>query len=792
MKPRPLPPEELRWRCPGNAFDFATTADAIPTDKIVGQDRAVRAVRLGLEIPAIGYNMFVTGVSGTGRETTVKRILDSLDLENRNLRDIIYVHNFEDAQRPIALTFPADEGQRFIADLVECVQLLKSNIPTVTNSEKTSRDRRAILNRLRDGQQKVMQAMEALAREEGFAVVSIAVAPDQVRPDILPVIDGQPVTFEKLEELEKEGKLDEAERSRLMGVHEDLFIKLTEAFRKTRQMEIESQQEQRRLLQDIMRPTIEGILARLKEGAAQKVAAYVDSLAAAILDNIEDYLNPGEDEDPYYLFTTNLLVDNSRKAGRPVVIEHFPDHSSLFGSIERIMVENRPYSDFTMIRAGSLLRADGGYLIMDAMDVIRQPGLWQMLMQTLRSQTVVIRTNDPLNLFPTDLQPEPIEIDVKVILLGSAWLYNLLGMSDPEFNLLFRIRADFDDEMELNTGNLKDFAEVITFIAHSEKIPPFTAGAMGALAEKAVRLTERRDRISIEFSRLADYARQAAYWARQAGSSVVDAVHVRQAIEEKHHRLSRSEEYALDSIAKREMMIDTEGSRVGQVNGLVVLSEVDYSFGLPMRVTARVSPGREGLINIEREAELSGAIHTKGVLIISGFLRGRYARDFPLSLSASIAIEQSYGGVEGDSASSTELYAILSAISGLPLRQDIAVTGSVNQHGEIQPIGGVNQKIEGFFKVCRQRGLTGTQGVLIPVSNAPHLQLELEVIEAVEQGLFAIYPVSTIDEGIEILTGVEAGLPDAQGRFPEGTVNALVDARLREMASIIRSFNRGE
>jgi ATP-dependent Lon protease len=473
-----------------------------------------------------------------------------------------------------------------------------------------------------------------------------------------------------------------------------------------------------------------------------------------------------------------------------VVIEHFPDHSSLFGSIERVMVDNKPYTDFTMIRAGSLLRADGGYLIMDAMDVIRQPGLWQTLMQTLRNQTMVIRSHDPLNLFPVDLQPEPVDIDVKVILLGSAWLYNLLGMSDPEFNLLFRIRADFDDEMELNAANLKDFAEVINYIVHSEKMPTFTSAAMGALAEKAVRLTERRDRISTEFSRLADYARQAAYWARQAGSGVVDAEHVRTAIHEKHRRLSRSQDYALDSIAKREMMIDTEGSRVGQVNGLVVLSEVDYSFGLPMRVTARVSPGREGLINIEREADLSGSIHTKGVLIINGFLRGRFARGYPLSLSASICIEQSYGGVEGDSASCAELYAILSALSGLPLRQDLAVTGSVNQLGEVQPIGGANQKIEGFFRVCSRRGLTGSQGVLIPASNIEHLQLESDVIDAVSAGKFAIYPVRTIDEGIELLTGVEAGDAAADGSFPGGSVNGLAEARLREMAMILKNFCR--
>jgi predicted ATP-dependent protease len=792
MRPQPLSREQLRWKCPLAAFDFKSTNDLEPTEKIVGQDRAVLAVRLGLEIPSIGYNMFVTGVSGTGRETTVKRILDSLDLSTTSLRDIVYVHNFEDASRPLALLFSSEDGQKFVDDLRQCVDLLKANIPAVVASEKMSVERRALANQFKARQQEAMQHLDVLAKEKGFTVVSIPVAPDQFRPDVLPVIDGQTVSFEHLEELQKEGKLTEEDAKRFTDTHEELFIKLTEAFRKTRKLELEAQEAVKELHRRLLKPTVEGILDRLKENAEEKVVAYADSLVATIFDNLEDFVGPGPDEDPYYLFTANLLVDNSRSEGRPVIIEHFPDATSLFGTIERIVVENKPYSDFTMIRAGSLLKADGGYLIMDAMDVIRQPGLWQALMQTLRNQTVVIRQHDPFGLFPVELQPEPIEINMKVILLGSAYLYSLLGANDPEFGLLFRIRADFDDVMELNEANLRDFAEVIGYIAQSEKLPPLTGDAMGALAEQAVRLTERRDRISTEFSRIADYARQAAYWARQESAAAIEARHVERAIIEKRRRLSMSEDYALESIAKGELMIDISGSQVGQVNGLVVISTVDYSFGLPIRVSARVSPGREGLINIEREADLSGSLHTKGVLIINGILRGRYARDYPLSLSASLCIEQSYGGVEGDSASCAELYAILSSLSGLPLRQDLAVTGSVNQFGEVQPIGGVNQKIEGFFRVCSAKGLTGTQGVLIPASNIEHLQLDEEVVAAVEKGMFWTYPVSSIDEGMELLTGVQAGDLLADGTYPEGSVNFLVESRLREMASILRTFGRGE
>ncbi len=792
MRPEPLSPDRLRWRCPADAFDFESTDGAAPTDRIVGQERAEKAVRLALEIPSLGYNMFVTGVSGTGRETTVKRILDSLDLSTDDLRDIVCVHNFTDPERPLILEFPADEGEVFVGNLEQCRSLLKSNIPAVMASERTAMERRAVQSRLKARQQEVMKALDEEARAKGFAIVSIPVSPEQVRPDVMPMIDGQPVTFEQLEQLEKEGKLEPARRREFVDSHEALFTKLIDALRKNHRFDQEARAEDMELVQRLLTPTVEGILARLKEKAADKVVAYADSLKGYIFENLESFINPGPDEDPFYLFTANQLVDNSGRRGRPVVIEQFPDHVSLFGNVDRIMVDSKPYSDFTMIRAGSLLKADGGYIIMDAMDLLRQPNLWPVLMQTLRNQTVVIRPHDPLNLYPVDLQPEPVQINVKVILLGSSYLYSMLGSSDPEFSLLFRIRADFDDHMDLTPMSLKDFANVLVYVTRSEKLPPFTSAAVGALAERAVRMADRKDKISTEFSRIADFARQAAYWARQEGSSVVDAPHVRRAVLEKRSRLSIGEDHAIEDILKGEMIISTEGSAVGQINGLVVLSDVDYSFGLPMRVTARVSAGREGVINIEREAEMSGSLHTKGVLIITGFLRGRFAVDYPLSLSASICIEQSYGGVEGDSASSTELYAILSALSGFPLRQDLAVTGSVNQHGEIQPIGGVNHKIEGFFKVCSRRGLTGTQGVLIPASNIDHLQLDPDVVEAVSGGLFNIYPVSTIDEGVELLTGVPAGEPGIDGVYPPGTVNGEADRRLRRMAEIVRSFCRGD
>jgi lon-related putative ATP-dependent protease len=785
----PLGPGGLRWRCPEDTFDFETTSDVSPSTRIVGQSRAEKAVKLGLEISSIGYNMFVTGVSGTGRETTVKRILDQIDTTTDDLEDICFVYGFKDPSRPEALFFPSGDGSKFSENLEECVELLKSNIPTVIGSEKTSIEKRTIVDRFREQKEEMTASIEKEAVDSGFAVVNIPVSPEQFRPDVLPVIDGQPVTFDQLKALTGENKISEQDMKKYREVHDQLFAMLTDVYRRTRTLELEVQHEIVQLYRSLLRPTVLGILERLKETGGESARQYALDMAETILQNLETFAEWSEDADPYYLFTANLIVDNSESTTRPIIIEQFPDVISLFGNIDRILVDNKPYADHTMIRAGSILRANGGYLILNGMDLIQQPGLWQQLTQTLRNQTVVIRSHDPMRLFPVELQPEPIDIDVKVILIGPSWLYELMAANDPEFGLLFRIRADFDDRMEITKEHIQDFSRVIALIMQQEKLLPLDRSAMAAVAEQAVRLTGQQDRISTKFNLVADYVRQAVYWARQDGKDVVKAEHVKKAIWEKRYRLSLGEDYAISGILTGQVMIDTEGEEVGQVNGLAVYQGVDYGFGLPARITARVSAGREGIINIEREAELSGPLHTKGVMVISGFLRGKFAADYPLCLSASICFEQSYGGVDGDSASSTELYALLSALSGLPIRQDIAITGSVNQLGHIQTIGGVNQKIEGFFRICSERGLTGTQGVLIPSSNKRHLQLDYDVIKAVEDGIFGIYPASLIEEGIELLTGVPAGerLPD--GSYPADTVYGRVDRKLEEMADTLRAFS---
>ena len=783
-----LKPGDLKWKCPLKALGFKTTDDLEPTGDIVGQDRAVKALELGLEISSIGYNMFVTGVSGTGRESTVKRILDRIDRTTEDLRDIIFVRNMEQPRNPVALTFPAGDGLRFVEALEECVQLLKSNIPTVLSSEKADLETRVIRESYQARKQEVMDLVKKEAEDAGFTIVNVPVAPGEFRPDVLPVIDEEPVTFDTLEKMKDEGKLSAEDIKKYVKLHEDIFKKLTAAFRQTRDMELEIQMRLEKMYQRLVKPTISGIISNLIEIGDNKADRWCESVVELILENLNDFANSTTDKDPYVLFTPNLILDNAGKTKRPIVIEQFPDSNSLFGSIDRIVVEGKPYSDHTMIRPGAIHKADGGYLIMNALDLVRQPELWQQLIQTLRNGTTVIRNQDPLGLYPVNLHPEPIDTKVKVILMGTSKLYGLLASFEPEFGLLFRIRAAFDFTMEITRENIHDFANVIARIVQTEKLAPMDASAVAAVAEESVRMAGRNDRISIEFNRVTDYLRQACYFAKQEGADTVNSEHVKKTIQEKIYRLNLGQTYATRRILDNVIMIDTEGRKIGQVNGLAVYQGVDYAFGLPARITTRVSAGRKGLINVERESDLSGTTHTKGVLIISGYIQGKFAREYPLSLSASIVFEQSYGGVDGDSASSTELYVLLSALSDIPIRQDLAVTGSVNQFGEIQAIGGVNEKIEGFFRVCSKKGLTGTQGVMIPVANIEDLQLRDDVIEAVRKGVFHIYPIKTIEEGIEHLTGMEAGELMPDGMYPADTIYGKVDRRLRQMAETLRAF----
>ncbi|MEN8209122.1 MAG: ATP-binding protein, partial [Candidatus Fermentibacteria bacterium] len=468
----PIKPEELRWKCPQEALDFTTTADIKPTGEIVGQERAIKALKLGLEIHSIGYNMFVTGVSGTGRETTIKKILESIDMTTDELRDIMYVRNMENPRNPIALTFPAGDGARFVAAVEECVQLLKSNITAVLRSEKAEMESRAVEAIYQDRKKTLMDAIQKEAADAGFSIVNVPVAPGEFRPDVLPMINDEAVTFDTLQKMMDEGKLKEEDLKKYIELHEELFRKLTDAVRKTRDMEIEIQTKLEKMYRRLVKPTISGIVSILKEIGDDKADQWADSIVEIILENLKDFAESSEGKDPYVLFTPNLILDNAGKNKRPVVIEEFPDSISLFGNIDRVVVDGKPYSDHTMIRPGALHKADEGYLIMNALDLVRSPDLWQRLIQTLRNQTTVIRSHDPMGLYPVHLHPEPIDTNAKIILIGSSRLYYLLASHESEFGLLFRIRAAFDFTMESSVKNIRDFTNVVAGIVEAEKLLP--------------------------------------------------------------------------------------------------------------------------------------------------------------------------------------------------------------------------------------------------------------------------------------------------------------------------------
>ena len=538
----------------------------------------------------------------------------------------------------------------------------------------------------------------------------------------------------------------------------------------------------------------------------ESLEVYFNEVAESVLDNLDRFRDRSEQKgegsgigpslgskgggDPFLEYRVNVIVDNSELDGAPVVFETSPSYKNLFGTIERVMDVNSQWrTDFTKIRAGSFLRANGGYLVLNARDAIVEAGVWQGLKRTLTNRRAEIQSYDPFFMFTTSaLKPEPIKTNVKVVMIGDTFLYHLLYHQDDDFKKIFKVKAEFDNVMDKEQSSIVQYAGFIKRICDDESLLPLDKTAVGAVIEFGVRLAGRQKKISTRFNYIADLVRESHYWAKKDEANCVAESHVEKAIRERIDRVGLLEDKITEMITDGTIMIDTKGSVVGQVNGLSLLDMGDYTFGRPSRITAKTSLGRAGIINIEREAEMSGPTHNKGVLILSGYLRGKYAQDKPLAISASICFEQSYSGVDGDSASSTEIYALLSSLSGLPISQDIAVTGSVNQKGEVQPIGGVNEKIEGFFEVCKTKGLTGTQGVMIPRLNVDDLMLRKNVVEAVEQGKFHIYPVDSIDQGIEILTGVESGEQRPDGSYLEGSVNALVDKELRKLADKLKEF----
>ncbi len=807
-EPASLTPEKLRWRCDPSQVPFATTAEAELVEGQIGQDRALRALRMGVELNAPGYNLYVCGLSGTSRGGLIVRMIEEMDPRPAPSPDRCYVNNFKNPDRPRLLTLVRGQANSFRKEMGSGIEFLRRRIPQVFEGEPFQRQKARIVERFTVREKELMDDFTRRIARDQFALGRMQVGAVAL-PEIFPVLEGQMVPIEEIPKLVQDGKMESTTAEDLERKYDQFRQEFTVVYRKTLSLSRELASEMSYLEQEAASVLVDGVIEELKEKyPAPHVSEYLEEVRHHILDNLDPFRErEGEDEtptpdggggsrperperDPFRVYGVNVILAHAENETCPVIFETIPTYANLFGTIHRAYDARGGWSsDFMDLRGGSLLRADGGYLVMYALDVLTEPGVWRTLKRTLNHGKLEIQPVDFFFPFATAaLKPEPIDVHVKIILIGDRYLYELLYNYEDDFKKIFKMRVEFDEEMRWSDEVIRQYGGRLRKLSEDEGLPAFDRGAVAALLEFGVRQAGRRGKVTARFTELADVAREACYAARNSKANPVTAVHVREALEAKIERHNLVETKIREMIEEGLLLIDSTGERIGQVNGLSVMELGGYAFGKPVRITASVAMGKSGLINIERESNLSGRLHDKGMQIIAGFLRHTFAQDKPLSLSASLCFEQSYSGVDGDSASSTEIYALLSALAELPIRQDIAVTGSVNQQGDIQPIGGVNQKIEGFYDVCRVKGITGKQGVLIPKENVDDLMLREDVIEAVKEGKFHIYPVALITEGVQIVTGVRAGERGESGRFEEGTVFALVDQRLRQMAETLREY----
>ena len=803
IKYKEVPFEKLRWKCDLSSFNIKTTNDLEPCKKILGQKRALKAIKLGLDMEYLGYNLFITGGAGTGRSTTVKMLLEGKKREGVNLDDKCYVNNFKNPDMPRAISLPAGLGILFKKDMKNLISSLRKKIPIIFESKRHQTDKKNIIESSTNKRKEIVKKFEKKVKKEKFNLVQIQIG-IYTKPEILPTINGKPTNLDKLERMVESKQFPTKDFEIIKKKHTELSSQLRETSEEINNIEKNLLQKLSSLDYKIISPLVEDIVSDLKKKYKnEKVDLYLNEVKQSILGNIEKFQGKKEKETPsipgltikhskdnFVEYEVNVIVDNSEIKNAPIIIETTPSYKNLFGTIEKGLDKlGRWRTDFTKVKSGSLLRANGGFLILNALDTLIEPGVWPALKRTLLNRKIETQTYDPFYMFTTSaLKPEPIECNTKVIMIGNPYIYYLLYSHDEDFKKIFKVRADFDSVTIKDQDNIYQYACFVKTICQREKLKPFDIGGISSIIEYSVRLAGRQNKMSTRFNRIVDILREADYWAKQEKSKMVYEKHVDKAIAEKIERLNMIEDKIQEMIKDGTILIDNEGSVVGQVNGLSVYDLGEYSFGKPSRITAKTSMGKEGIINIERESDLSGKTYNKGILIIGGYLRSKYAQNKPLSVSASICFEQSYSGVDGDSASSTEVYAVLSSLSGLPLRQDIAITGSINQNGEIQPIGGVNQKIEGFYDVCRVKKMNGSQGVIIPDLNIPDLMLRKDVVEAIKEGKFHIYPIKTISQGIEILTGIKAGKINKDATFEKNTVNYLVDEKLTRFANKLKNF----
>jgi lon-related putative ATP-dependent protease len=786
-KSQELPVEKLRFNCDEASLAFETTKTVPPLEVMIGQKRAVKAVEFGLFTKSSGYNIFISGRVGTGKITYAKNAVRKVSLqEGDKRRDWCYVNNFENASQPIALSLSAGLGSSLRQDMRELVEYLKTDIAKIFSGDEYEKAKSDLLKEFQDKRALVVEGFNQEAEKLG-------IQPQWSSTGFtgLPLLDGKVISNEDFQKLERDDR--EKIEKQALAVHE----KAMEVVRVLQHLEREVRDEVKLLDGKVglfaVGHFIEDLKAKYQE--YPDVVTYLEAVKQDIVKNIDDFKPKAMDEDqnPFMLFrqgmqetsknkyNVNLLVDNREQEGAPVIVEVNPTYYNLLGRVEYETRMGVVSTDYTMIKAGALHRANGGYLILNARDVLSNVGAWEALKRVLKTRKLYIENLGEQYgmLAMASLKPAAVPIDVKVILIGNPQIYYLLYSYDEDFGKLFKVHADFDVQMDNNAENIQKMVGFISSTVQRKGLKDFDRHAVAKVVEHAARLAGSQNKLTTRFNEVVELLCEADTWATMDNSKVVGGQHIRKAIEEKRYRANKYEERLQEMFAEGKFLMDTDEEKVGQVNGLAVMAVGEYMFGKPSRITANTYLGKSGIVNIERETKMSGSSHTKGILTLSGYLGEKYAQNHPLALTASLTFEQTYEGVDGDSASSTELYAILSSLAELPIKQYIAVTGSVNQKGEIQPIGGATEKIEGFFAVCKIKGLTGQQGVMIPNQNVDELTLNDEVVEAVREGKFHIYPVKTIDEGIEILTGVEAGEKRADGSYPDGSVHYLVKSKLK-------------
>lgn len=796
----PLPAEALRRTCDPEAFTFTTTAELAGLTEVLGQPRAVAALEFGVGAASHGFNLFALGQPGSGKTTLIREYLERRARSQPAPPDLCYVHNFDDGRRPLLLQLPAGKAVQFKQDMAALVRELREAIPRAFESKAYTEQRDRLLQDVEEKRREELSRLEAHVSKFGFQLIR---APGGLL--LAPMINGQLITEADAE------KLSDEQREKLAQIRERLEKDVEAVIRRVRELEKGTRAAMRALdtatAAGATRHLVDELRARYHDVAA--VLRYLDAVQTDIVENADETADafrrdrekeapaaappalPGlalPEENPFIRYEVNVLVDNGGLSGAPVVLESNPTYHNLVGRIEHRSVWGGVATNFTLIKPGALHRANGGYLILPARECLLNPYAWEGLKRALKDRAVYIEElGVQLSLLSTvTLEPEPAPLNIKVVLIGSPLIYYLLYAYDEDFQKLFKVKADFTTEMDRTPEAEQAYALFVSTIAGQEAAPPFDRGAVARVVEYGARFAGDQTKLTTRFGEIADLVREAAHRASQASRATVTAEDVRAAEAARRYRNNLVEERLQEALARGTLLIETRGAAVGRVNGLSVLSLGDYAFGHPARITATAGPGQRGVVSIEREVELSGPIHGKGVLILSGYLLQKYGAAAPLGLSASLVFEQSYGEVEGDSASLAELYALLSALAGLPLRQDLAVTGSVNQHGQVQPVGGVTEKVEGFFDACLKKGLTGAQGVILPAANRDHLMLRDDVVAAVRAGQFQVWAVETVDEGLELLTGRPAGAPDQRGAYPKGSVHRAVAERLALFARALK------